>query len=55
MANAKCDHEKRGLRLCSHCGSILGSVNIARRVHRKLSQLARFGLSGCGRILKKAG
>ncbi len=56
MGRSKCEHElKRGLRLCSHCGSLLGSVNLARRVHTKLSQLARFGMSGCGRILKKAG
>jgi predicted amidophosphoribosyltransferase len=46
----------RELRLCSHCGWLLGSAAIARRVLRKRSQLERFGLAGSRRpLLKKAG
>ena len=51
-----CQHQnKHGLGLCSQCGRLLGGADIAQRVHRKLSQLARFGLAGWGRLLKKAG
>lgn len=47
MEYRNCKHETlRGLRLCPHCGALLGSGDIARRVGRKRSQLARVGLVG---------
>ena len=51
------EHRKpRGLQLCSHCGCLLGSAEIARRLRHKRSQLERFGLAGSRRpLLKKAG
>ena len=37
--------------LCSSCGTILASEDIAHRLLQKQSQLARFGLGGPGPVL----
>jgi predicted amidophosphoribosyltransferase len=44
---------KEGERLCSQCGLLLGAEDIVRRVRKKLSQLARFGLAGSRQPLVK--
>ena len=47
MEYRNCKHETlRELHLCPHCGALLGSGDIARRVRCKRSQLARVGLVG---------
>lgn len=39
--------------LCSRCGHLIGADDVVRRVRKKESQLARFGLSGPRRALLK--
>lgn len=41
-------HESRNVlrdQLCSRCGNLLGTADTVRRVRKKRSQLARFGLT----------
>jgi hypothetical protein len=44
---------QEGEQLCGHCGLLVGPDDILKRVRRKLSQLARFGLAGSRRPLLK--
>jgi hypothetical protein len=44
---------EEGDQLCVHCGLLNGPDAILKRVRRKLSQLARFGLAGSRRPLLK--
>jgi predicted amidophosphoribosyltransferase len=54
MVCRECQHaNKDGEQLCSRCGLLLGSDHIVKRVRRKLSQLAQFGLAGTRRPLLK--
>lgn len=39
--------------LCSRCGHLVGTDEVVQRVHRKQSQLARFGLAGSRDALLK--
>jgi hypothetical protein len=39
--------------LCSRCGHLIGTAEVVQRVHKKQSQLARFGLAGSRDALLK--
>ncbi len=44
---------QEGEEICAHCGLLVGPDAILKRVRKKLSQLARFGLAGARRPLLK--
>jgi predicted amidophosphoribosyltransferase len=54
MVCRECKRSNRdGEQLCSHCGLLLGADHILKRVRRKITQLAQFGLAGSRRPLLK--